>query len=96
MLSCLCAEDAQIVWMKNEEDISAEDEHFNISSSEGENMLEIINPGFDDAGSYTCKITKFGKQGEDQTGCDLRIIGLLNSIIINCKNLFNRFSSQVC
>ena len=75
VLSSLCAEDAKTVWMKDGEDIDPEDEHYNITSLEGENSLEIWSPSFNNSGRYTCKIVKFGKVGEEETACDLNIIG---------------------
>lgn len=75
VLSCLCAEDAKTVWMKDGTEINEDDEQFSISSLEGENSLKILSPSINNSGRYTCKIVKFGKVGEDETVCDLNIIG---------------------
>ena len=74
-LSCLCAEDAQVSWFKDEEEINEEDEHLKTSSSEGEHVLEIPAPDVKDSAKYSCKIIKFGKEGESETSSHVEITG---------------------
>ena len=77
MLSCLCAEDAETVWSREGEEIDPEDDHYQVTVTEGENILEIINPMATDSGRYTCSIVKFGKEGESKTECLLNVVGIL-------------------
>eukprot|EP00092_Neocalanus_flemingeri_P000855 GFUD01000912.1.p1 GENE.GFUD01000912.1~~GFUD01000912.1.p1 ORF type:complete len:2609 (-),score=679.76 GFUD01000912.1:80-7906(-) len=72
-LSCLCAEDAKVSWHKDEEEINEEDEHYKTDSTEGEHILEINSPEDKDSARYSCKIIKFGKEGESETSCLLKI-----------------------
>ena len=76
-LSCFCSVDAQTIWLKNgNQEIEENDEKYKTYSEEGENILEISSPDANDIGKYTCKIIKFGKEGEDETSCFLNIIGI--------------------
>ena len=75
-LHCLCAEDAVTVWYKDNQEINEDDEHYQYYSCEGDNTLEIASPELSDIGKYTCKIIKFGKEGESETSCFLTIIGI--------------------
>ena len=77
-LSCFCSEDAQTSWFKNDQEINEDDERYVTSSSEGEHVLEVLNPELEDIGKYSCRITKFGKEGECETSCFLNIIGPIN------------------
>ena len=79
-LSCLCAEDAETVWCKDGEEIEEEEEHYQQTNTEGEHILEILCPEAADTGRYTCKIVKFGKEGESETECLLNIIGTFLSL----------------
>jgi len=72
-LFCLCAEDAEVSWLKDEEEIHEDDEHIKISSSEGEHWLEIAFPELRDSAKYTCRIVKFGKEGESETSCHIEV-----------------------
>ena len=74
-LSCLCAEDAQTVWIKDGDEVDLEDDHITVSSCEGENILEIKSPEESHNGRYSCKILKFGKEGHSDTSCLLNVIG---------------------
>ena len=74
-LFCLCAEDAEVSWLKDEEEIHEDDEHIKISSSEGEHWLEIAFPELRDSAKYTCRIVKFGKEGESETSCHIEVTG---------------------
>ena len=49
-------------------------------TKEGEHLLEILCPEAADTGRYTCKIVKFGKEGESETECLLNIIGTFLSL----------------
>ena len=73
-LGCLCAEDAQTRWLKGGEEVT-EDENCHTYREEGESVLQIERLEQSDAGKYTCKIVKFGKEGEDSTSCSLNVIG---------------------
>ena len=75
-LHCLCAEDAETSWYKNDKEINEEDEHYQTYSCEGYHTLEIASPELSDIGKYTCKIIKFGKEGESETSCVLTVIGI--------------------
>ena len=78
LLSCLCAEDAETVWSKDGEEIDEEEEdHYQVTVTEGENILEILSPMVTDTGRYTCRIVKFGKEGESETECLLNVVGIL-------------------
>ena len=77
LLSCLCAEDAETVWTREGEEIDEEDEHYQVTVTEGENTLEILSPMTTDTGRYTCRIVKFGKEGESETECLLNVVGIL-------------------
>ncbi len=43
---------------------------------EGEQTLEIEEAELEDSGKYTCKIEEFGKEGENETTCDVAIGGM--------------------
>lgn len=77
LLSCLCAEDAETVWTREGEEIDEEDDHYQVTVTEGENILEILSPMTTDTGRYTCRIVKFGKEGESETECLLNVLGIL-------------------
>jgi len=72
-LSCLCAEDAKVSWFKDEEEINDQDEHLSTVSSDGEHLLEIAYPVLQDSAKYSCKIIKFGKEGESETSSHVEI-----------------------
>ena len=82
-LSCLCAEDAQTCWLKDGEELpergqgeeEEEEAGYVISRREGENVLELSELRAGDSGQYTCKIVKFGREGEDTTSTWLTVIG---------------------
>ena len=74
-LSCLCSDDAQVSWFKDEYEINEEDEHLRTSSCDGEHVLEIAHPEIEDSAKYSCKIIKFGKEGESETSSTVRITG---------------------
>ena len=48
---------------------------FLIKSEGGEQTLEIKEAEIEDSGKYTCKVMEFGKEGEDETTCDVNIGG---------------------
>ena len=83
-LSCLCAEDAQTVWIKDGDEVDLEDDHITVSSCEGENILEIKSPEECHNGRYTCKILKFGKEGHSDTSCLLNVTGNMQLL---CRHL---------
>ena len=74
-LSCLCSEDARVSWFKDEQEINQEDEHHKTVASEGEHTLEIAHPYGHDSAKYSCKIIKFGKEGESETSSIVKITG---------------------
>ena len=78
-LSCLCAEDAQTCWLKGGEELAQKEEEeevgYLIYRRDGENVLEISRLEAGDSGQYSCKIVKFGKEGEDTTSTWLNVIG---------------------
>ena len=81
-LSCLCAEDAQTCWLKDGEELPEKEEEeagYLTYRQEGENVLEISRLEAGDSGQYTCKILKFGKEGEDSTSTWLNVIGNNNT-----------------
>ena len=90
-LSCLCPEDAQTCWLKDGEELPEEEEEeeeaggggvggHRIFRAEGENVLELPRLEAGDSGQYTCKIVKFGKEGEDSNSTWLSVIGNNNNI----------------
>ena len=79
-LTCLCPEDAQTCWLKDGEELPEGEEGeveagYVISRREGENVLELSELGAGESGQYTCKIVKFGREGEDTTSTWLTVIG---------------------
>ena len=78
-LSCLCAEDAQTSWLKDGEELAQKEEEEEVGylmyRRDGENVLEISRLEAGDSGQYSCKIVKFGKEGEDTTSTWLNVIG---------------------
>ena len=95
-LSCLCAEDAQTSWLREGEEVEEEEERVVISRVEGESVLEISRLEESDAGQFSCKIVKFGKEGEDLTACRLNVIGNFFYIIFFISTYIFRLPSQVC
>ena len=87
--------DAQTVWFKNKEEIGENEEKYKVYSEEGENILEFLSPDASDIGKYTCKIIKFGKEGEDETSCFLNIIGKRKSHPKSDVS-FGRAREQIC
>ena len=81
-LYCLCAEDAEVSWFKDETEINDDDDHFRAISSEGEHFLEIVSPNINDSAKYTCKIIKFAKEGEGETSCHVEITGRKSKTVI--------------
>ena len=95
-LSCLCSEEAETIWLRDGEEVSEEEERCMISRQEGESVLELMRLGAGDSGQYTCKIVKFGREGEDTTACRLSVIGNLRvrSHLILIEMF--RLPTQVC
>ena len=65
----------QVKWFKDGKEIKASDTNFLITSNDGVQELEIKCPEKEDSGKYTCKVVEFGKEGEDETTCDVSIGG---------------------
>ena len=61
-----------------------------VTSNEGVQELEIKCAEKEDSGKYTCKVVEFGKEGEDETTCDVNIGGMLlphhNSLKYRVRN----------
>ena len=68
---------AKVKWYKDGKEIKNSDTRFLIKSDEqGEQSLEIKEADLQDSGVYTCKIEEFGKEGENETSCELTIGGI--------------------
>ena len=65
----------QVKWFKDGKEIKASDTNFLITSNDGVQELEIKCAEKEDSGKYTCKVVEFGKEGEDETTCDVNIGG---------------------
>ena len=66
---------AKVKWFKDGKEIKPSDTNFLITSNEGVQELEIKCAEKEDSGKYTCKVVEFGKEGEDETTCDVNIGG---------------------
>jgi len=64
---------AKVKWFKDGKEIKPSDTNFLITSNEGVQELEIKCAEKEDSGKYTCKVVEFGKEGEDETTCDVNI-----------------------
>ena len=84
------------MWLRDGEEVREEEERCVISREEGESVLEVMRLGAGDSGQYTCRIVKFGREGEDTTACRLSVIGNLRV----CSHLILiqifRLPTQVC
>jgi hypothetical protein len=78
MLKCTVDNsNAQVDWYKdtNEKIRVASHPHILTSNNRGEITLRIKKTSEGDSGKYTCKISKFGKKGENETSCDVTVKG---------------------
>jgi hypothetical protein len=70
---------AKVKWYKNGKEIKPSDPAFTIiHGDDGEQSLEIKSAEKEDSGTYTCKIEEFGKEGENETSCEVNIGGAWN------------------
>ena len=51
----LCAEDAEAAWSINGKELNEEDEQYAISSCDGEQLLEIVQPLVSDTATFSCR-----------------------------------------
>jgi len=65
--------DARVKWYKDGVPVSKSDPNILIESDEGVQTLTIREARLEDAGKYTCKIEEFGKEGDNETSCDVTI-----------------------
>ena len=94
-LSCLCSEDAQVSWFKDEQEINTEDEHLKTKNLEGEHTLEIAHPYGQDSAKYSCKIIKFGKEGECETSSIVTITGTDSNIASISTSISQNFITSL-
>jgi hypothetical protein len=66
---------ARVKWYKNGKELKNTDPRILIKSEGGEQSLEIKECELTDNGTYTCKIEEFGKEGENETSCELVVGG---------------------
>lgn len=83
---------AKVKWFKNGKEIKPSDTAFLMKQDNGECSLEIKEAELEDSGTYTCRIDEFGKEGENETSCDVHIGGKLIQVL---KAIFSAFSSQL-
>ena len=66
--------DARLKWYKDGVEIKPSDAAFLMElNDDGVATLTIRDPQIEDTGKYTCKIEEFGKEGENETSCDVTI-----------------------
>ena len=70
--------DARVKWYKDGVPVSKSDPNILIESDEGVQTLTIREARLEDAGKYTCKIEEFGKEGDNETSCDVTIGGKIS------------------
>ena len=67
---------ARVKWYKDGKPIPPSDTNFLMENEEGNLTLTIKEARVEDTGKYTCKIEEFGKEGDDETTCDVTIGGI--------------------
>ena len=80
---------AKIKWYKDGVEIKPSDTDYLMSvDDEGNVTLTIKCAELKDAGKYTCKIEEFGKEGENETSCQVTIGGTHYIITLEFGGLF--------
>merc|ERR1712226_190801 len=64
---------ARVKWYKDGKPIPPSDTNFLMENDDGNLTLTIKEARVEDTGKYTCKIEEFGKEGDDETTCDVTI-----------------------
>ena len=57
---------------------------------DGNVSLTIRKAELKDAGKYTCKIEEFGKEGENETSCQVTIGGRIHFYKLKVQNILNQ------
>jgi len=66
--------DARLKWYKDGVEIKPSDPRYLMEvNDDGLVTLTLRDPQLEDAGAYTCKIEEFGKEGENETTCNVTI-----------------------
>lgn len=65
--------EAKVKWFKDGKEIKPSDPRFLIKNDGGFCTLEIRSAEMGDAGQYKCVIQDFGKEGANETTCDLEM-----------------------
>jgi len=64
---------AKVKWFKDGKEIKASDPRFLLKNDEGVCTLDIRSAELSDSGEYKCVIQDFGKEGSNETKCNVQI-----------------------